>query len=109
MMEQYRPAGRGLRRTRSDDTVTDEAIAIVAPGTFFDAAPLHVVTTATLARLRRARRPAAAFPAPRFRPNVVVAVDDATGFVENDWVGHTLALRRRGAARRCSSPRRAAS
>jgi uncharacterized protein YcbX len=72
-------------------TIADEAIAIVAPGTFFDAAPLHVVTSATLARLRDLA-PGSAFPAARFRPNVVVAVETAPGFVENEWVGHTLGL-----------------
>jgi len=71
------------------ETLSDGPIAVVAPGTYFDAAPLHVVTTATLARLG-ALAPDSAFPAQRFRPNVVVAVDDEPGFVENDWVNHTM-------------------
>jgi uncharacterized protein YcbX len=71
--------------------ITDEPIAIVAPGTFFDAAPLHLVTTATLARLRQLA-PATNFATARFRPNVLVAVDVEPGFVENDWVSHTLNL-----------------
>ncbi len=41
------------------------------PGTFFDAAPVHLVTTATLDRLR-ALAPASRFEAPRFRPNLVI-------------------------------------
>ena len=69
----------------------DEGIAVVAPGTFFDAAPLHLVTTATLARLAQLA-PGTAFPPARFRPNIVVRVAEEPGFVENTWVGRTLHL-----------------
>jgi len=89
-LEQYRLPVEGFADER-DDTVTDEKIAAVAPGTFFDAAPLHVVTTASLTRLHELS-PETSFPPARFRPNAVVAVDDAAGFVENDWVGHSVAL-----------------
>ena len=59
----------------------------------------------TSSRPRRSRawpssRPTAASPCARFRPNVVVAVDDATGFVENDWVSRDA---------RASAPRSSAS
>jgi len=89
-IEQYRPQLDGISDPQAD-TVTDDVIAVVAPGTFFDAAPLHLLTTATLARLAELA-PDSTFPAQRFRPNVVVAVDGADGFVENDWVGHTVSL-----------------
>lgn len=90
VIEQYRPVVDGVA-DEHEDTVTDDVIALVAPGTFFDAAPLHVVTTATLTRLGELA-PESTFTPERFRPNVVVAVDGATGFVENDWVSHTVAL-----------------
>jgi uncharacterized protein YcbX len=90
MLEQYRLPVEGFAEAH-DDTVTDETIAIVAPGTFFDAAPLHVVTTATLAHLHELS-PGTSFPPERFRPNAVVAVRDASGFVENDWVNRSIAL-----------------
>jgi MOSC domain-containing protein len=90
IQEQYHPAVAGIPEA-ADDTVTDEHIAVVAPGTFFDAAPLHVLTTASLARLGELA-PDSRFPVARFRPNVVVAVDDANGFVENAWVSHSLGL-----------------
>ncbi len=70
-------------------TVTDFGLL---EGTFFDCAVLHLLTTATLARLA-AHYPQGRFEARRFRPNIVVEV--ASGekdFVENDWVGQTLAI-----------------
>lgn len=55
-------------------------------GTFFDFAPLHLVTTSTLARLRELGSGA---QPDRYRPNLVVATARA-GFVENAWVGRTV-------------------
>jgi uncharacterized protein YcbX len=62
------------------------------PGTFFDGATIHLVTTATLDRLRAANR-ASRFEIPRFRPNFVIEpAHGSDGFVENDWIGRTLSL-----------------
>jgi uncharacterized protein YcbX len=62
------------------------------PGSFHDAAPLHVLTDATLAALA-AEHPEARFDVRRFRPNVLVATDRAAGgAVEEAWVGRTLAI-----------------
>lgn len=69
-----------------------EPLAVgAAPGTFFDFAPIHLVTTATLARLHELR-PEARFDRARFRPNLVIDTGAATGFVENDWIGQVLAI-----------------
>ena len=75
------------------ETMSDFPAALGAPkGTFFDYAPLHLLTTATLDRLREAY-PRGRFEARRFRPNLVVeSPSDATGFVENAWVGHRLTI-----------------
>jgi uncharacterized protein YcbX len=62
------------------------------PGTFFDGALVHLLTTATLDRLR-ASAPSSRFEVPRFRPNFVIApADGPEGFVENGWVGRSLVL-----------------
>ena len=61
-------------------------------GTFFDAAVVHLLTTATLDRLR-ALYPPGRFEPRRFRPNIIVSTGSQTaGFVENDWVGRDIAI-----------------
>ena len=61
-------------------------------GAFFDVATVHLLTTATLDRLRFLY-PDGRFEARRFRPNFVVApASEDRGFVENDWVGRTVAV-----------------
>ena len=82
--EEYWPDIAGLEHR---DTITDWELP---PGTFFDLAVVHVLTTATLERLRTLY-PDGRFEVRRFRPNIVVA-DDEVGFVENDWIDHTLAI-----------------
>jgi uncharacterized protein len=62
------------------------------PGTFFDCAAIHLVTTATLDRLR-ALAPASRFEVPRFRPNFVIELADGLdGSLEDGWIGRMLAL-----------------
>jgi uncharacterized protein YcbX len=71
------------------DTVTDFSLP---SGTFFDCATVHLLTTATLNRLRDCYPPGR-FKVQRFRPNIVVEpVKGEQGFVEDAWIGHTLAL-----------------
>ncbi len=84
--EEYWPDIEGLdhRETVTDFTLPEE--------TFFDCAVVHLLTTATLDHLRELY-PQGRFEARRFRPNIVV--EPASGertFVENDWIGHTLAI-----------------
>src|SRR5437660_6874772 len=62
----------------------------VPEGSFFDLFPLSVLTTSTLGQLSELE-PQSRFDARRFRMNVIV--DTRTrGFVENEWVGHALAI-----------------
>lgn len=89
-LEAYWPDVEGVA-SEQRETVTRAQIALLAPpGTFFDGAPIHVVTSATLDSLSDAY-PGGAFDARRFRPNVVVNVS-AQGFPENDWVGGRMSV-----------------
>lgn len=63
---------------------------LAPPGRFVDLTPLHVLTTTTLAAIS-ALEPDAVVDVRRYRPNLLVDVPDATGFLENDWPGRTLA------------------
>jgi uncharacterized protein YcbX len=84
--EEYWPDIEGLDYR---DTVTDFTLP---EGTFFDCAVVHLLTTATLDRLRELD-PVGRFEVRRFRPTIVV--QPPTGekdFVENAWVGHTLMI-----------------
>ena len=62
----------------------------VPEGSFFDLYPLSVLTTSTLERLGELE-PQSRFDARRFRMNVIVDTP-ARGFVENEWLGRTLAI-----------------
>ena len=78
--EEYWPDMAGLDYR---DTVTD----IEMPArTFFDISVVHLLTTATLDRLR-ALYPQGRFEVRRFRPNIVISTPEKEGFAENAWVG----------------------
>ena len=84
--EEYWPDMEGLEHR---DTVTDFTLP---EGTFFDCATVHLLTTATVDRLRELY-PNGRFEVRRFRPNIVVAPgSDEKGFVENAWIGHTIRI-----------------
>lgn len=71
------------------DTVTDFTLPA---GTFFDGAPVLLLTTAALARLHELY-PQGRFEVARFRANIVVTpASDEPDFVENAWIGRTLAI-----------------
>ena len=71
------------------NTVTDFEMPA---GTFFDIAVVHLLTTATINRLR-ALYPDGRFEVRRFRPNIVISADgEDAAFAENDWIGHTTAI-----------------
>jgi MOSC domain-containing protein len=84
--EEYWPDMEGLDYR---DIVTEFALP---PGTFFDCATVHLLTTATLKRLRDGY-PHGRFEVQRFRPNIVVEpVGGEPSFAEDAWIGHTLAI-----------------
>ncbi len=85
-IEMYTPDIEGLPDADA------ERNADIRPSTFFDAATVHLLTTATLNQLH-SLTPPSRFETRRFRPNAVIrAANNATGFVENEWVGKTLAI-----------------
>jgi uncharacterized protein len=97
-----RPAGIELNRARPDEVMTEGvdagvtqdvlAIASAAPGGgFFDFAPLHVMTSASL-DATRAAAPAASIEAARYRPNIVIESASSQAFAENAWVGRRLRI-----------------
>jgi len=85
-LEEYWPDIEGLDHR---DTLTDETMA---PGTFFDSGVVHLLTTATLEHLGQLY-PEGRFDVRRFRPNIVLALTNGqAGFVEDAWVGRSLAI-----------------
>jgi uncharacterized protein len=84
--EEYWPVVEGLQ---SKEKVTDEPMPL---HTFFDYGPIHLLTTATLARMGELY-PAGRFDVRRFRPNIVVEPSTpAKDFVENGWVDRVLRI-----------------
>jgi hypothetical protein len=96
-----REPGAGIDRAVPEEVLARGADAEVAfeslelsreaPGdSFLDYAPVHLITTATLAEVSRA---AGTTPRPRvFRPNLILATPEMSGYAENDWVGRQLAI-----------------
>ncbi len=100
-LDQYWPPVEG----RAFQDVTN-ALELPA-GTFFDACPIHAITTATLAKLRQLE-PRLDFAVARFRPNLLIAAAEGVeGFVEEGWsgsclqIGEQLVLRVDGGCPRC--------
>lgn len=85
-LDHYWPVVEG---TTYQDVVTQ---IVMPPGTFFDACSIHAITTATLDRLQELY-PAGQFEPCRFRPNLVIEpTSREIKFLEDDWVGGTLAI-----------------
>jgi len=70
------------------DVVTERGMPA---GTFFDLAALHVSTTGSLDKLRQLN-PRSRFEPRRFRPSLIVETGGQDGFIEDDWIGKTLAI-----------------
>ncbi|MFH8404464.1 MOSC domain-containing protein [Streptomyces sp. NPDC018019] len=96
------PEGATLERSRPEEVLAAGAAAEVGhetleiasqapPGTFFDYAPLHLITRATLDRITELGPRATTVEAERYRPNIVIRTE-AAGFIENDWPGHELRI-----------------
>lgn len=101
-LTETKPIGIELNRARPDEVldrgmhepVTQDVLAIgaAAPGGgFFDFAPVHLVTTASLAALSSAA-PDATISVERYRPNLVIETAASTAFVETQWIGRRIRI-----------------
>jgi uncharacterized protein len=74
-------------------TLPPQILEFTSPfGTFFDAFPFHLLTTASLSALA-SRNPTADFDSRRFRPNLLVETGRGIdGLVEAGWSGRTLRI-----------------
>jgi uncharacterized protein YcbX len=62
------------------------------PGTYFDAFPIHVLTTASLETMSKSN-PEAVWDVKRFRPNFLIKTEDGIeGLIESGWAGRKLRL-----------------
>ncbi|GAV40203.1 MOSC domain-containing protein [Streptomyces acidiscabies] len=95
------PPAASLDRDRPEEVLDQGVTAQVAhdvvrfgsaapPGTFFDFAPVHLVTTSTL-RTLAALSPRGTVEAERYRANLVIGTA-GEGFPEHAWVGRELAI-----------------
>ena len=89
--EEYWPDIEGLANR---EKVTEE---LMPPQTFFDLATIHVLTTATIDRLRELY-PQGRFEVRRFRPNVVVEPSPAVKGVRRECLGPSNPRYRRGSS-----------
>jgi uncharacterized protein YcbX len=108
--QQFIDATRHGAEAETGESVSRIALGSMAPaGTFFDLAPLHLLTTATLDRLHELAVESGSdpdFDPRRYRPNLLLGDDGAEGdggeddgagkagdgFLEDDWVGSTLTV-----------------
>jgi uncharacterized protein YcbX len=90
---------RGLFSRESNEPIPDisllpaEVLEFTSPpGTYFDAFPINVLTTASLATMS-AFNPGAVWDVRRFRPNFLIETGgDVEGLIESTWAGRTLRL-----------------
>jgi uncharacterized protein YcbX len=91
VFEQYVPPVEGADAEGSD-FYREAPNDVFGTGSLYDAAPLHLFTTATVERLHQLY-PEGRFDVRRFRPNVVIGTDDIEPqFVENDWLKSRLLI-----------------
>ena len=100
-IDQYHPDIEDADPRGHQDTVIEQKlgaalfaeIGVPSPspeGAFFDLFPLTVLTASTVNQLNELR-PDSNFDERRFRMNLIINTKE-TVFVENDWIGHELAL-----------------
>jgi len=66
-----------------------ERLRLLRQGNFFDGFPIHLLTRTTLRTLARLA-PQSVWDERRFRPNLLVELDEAEGYPELEWIGRRL-------------------
>ena len=100
-IDQYHPDVEDYDPEGHQDEVVEAALgsaffnerglpSAVPEDSFFDLFPVSVLTTSTLDRLGELE-PETSFDVRRFRMNVIID-NPAHGFVENDWIGSSIAI-----------------
>ncbi|MFD9815726.1 MOSC domain-containing protein [Streptomyces sp. NPDC059080] len=91
--ERWRGDDPGVHEALSKALGKDVTLATEENVPLLDAGPgiVHLVTTASLAHAR-ALLPDSVIDVRRFRPNILLDTAEATGPVEDAWVGRTLAV-----------------
>jgi uncharacterized protein YcbX len=80
-----------VEHSEEGEPVSRIGTAALTPGdSFLDLGVLHLITGSTLAVLAEAA-PGSVFDARRYRPNLLLDTGAGPGFVEDGWVGDTLA------------------
>ncbi|GIG71003.1 MOSC domain-containing protein [Phytomonospora endophytica] len=113
------PEGASLHRSVPEEVLelgveaevdaTVSTLGAILPGTFFDFAPIHLITTGTLAAIG-GRSSRGMVEVERYRPNLVIDTGNGSGFAEDAWVGRTVVLGGRARLRvllpspRCAIP-----
>lgn len=87
--DEWEPGDPGLTRALTEAVGRDVQLAQGAVGVF-DAAPLHLVTDASLRQMDS--WVGDELDARRFRPNVVVELEDGTPFAEAGWMSRRLRI-----------------
>lgn len=59
--------------------------------TFYDSAMVHIITTRTIDAIRKLA-PDSRIEPRRFRPNIILDIPEADGFVEEQWVNKIIAI-----------------
>jgi len=92
-LTKMRPESVSVERLDPFDSTTIMDIGpFMMKGKFLDYAALHILTTATMDRLRELYQ-RGRFEVRRFRPNIVIeSRAECPDFIENAWVGRTLAI-----------------
>jgi uncharacterized protein len=99
----------GLSAVTDDVTSRPRGGKYAMADTYFDYAPLHLLTNAAMASLTR-RSPGSAIVVERFRPNLVIDSAGVEDFPENAWTGRQVRVGREVVIRvtdpcpRCAMP-----